>query len=232
MKANARDARRCREYRRFIEPPGNVLENKTRRLERMSRYTGPKFKVSRREGINVTGTTSPRLEEALKTLPGGKVPRRTKSLYGLRLRAKQRVRAQYDITERSFRRFLGKAERMPGPTGLNLLRLMERRLDSVIYRLGLARTRPMARQLVSHGHVMVEGNRVTIPSFLVRPGESIELTGDARNIPVVKQEMANRNVQASWLEATDAGGRVIGYPRREDIDADISENLIVEFYAR
>ena len=198
----------------------------------MSRYIGPKFKVSRREGINVTGTTSPRLNEVLKTLPGGKEHRRTKSLYGLRLRAKQRVRAQYGITERSFRRFLGKAERLPGPTGLNLLRLMERRLDSVIYRLGLARTRPMARQLVLHGHVMVNGNQVTLPSFLVRPEESVQLIGYARNIPVVEEEMANRNVQAAWLEGTDAGGRVIGYPQREDIDADISENLIVEFYAR
>ncbi len=198
----------------------------------MARYTGPKFKLSRREGVNLTGTTSPRLEGALKTLPGGRERRRTQSGYSLRLRAKQRVRAQYGATERSFRRFLGIAEKMPGPTGRNLLQLLERRLDSVVYRLGLARTRPMARQLVSHGHVLVDGRRVTIPSFLVSPGESVELAIDAQKSPVVAEQMRNRSVRASWLEATNAGGRVIGFPRREDIDADISENLIVEFYAR
>jgi small subunit ribosomal protein S4 len=121
---------------------------------------------------------------------------------------------------------------MPGPTGLNLLQLMERRLDSVVYRLHLARTRPMARQLVSHGHVLVDGNRVTIPSFLVRPGEFVELTENARKIPVVQEEIRDPGVRASWLEAVDAGGLVTGYPRREDIDSDISEHLIVEFYAR
>lgn len=198
----------------------------------MSRYTGPKFKLSRREGVNMTGNTSARLEEALKTLPGGREGCRTQSGYGLRLRAKQRVRMQYGVTERSFRRLLDLAERQRGPTGRNLLELLERRLENVVYRLGLARTRPMARQLVAHGHVHVNGTRVTIPSFLVKPGESVELTGTARNIPVVEEEMRNRSVRASWLEATDAGGRVAGYPRREDIDADISENLIVEFYAR
>ncbi len=198
----------------------------------MARYTGPKFKLSRREGVNVTGTTSPRLQEALKTLPGGRERRRAPSGYSVRLRAKQRVRAQYGLAERSFRRFLGIAERMPGPTGLNLLQLMECRLDSVVYRLGLARTRPMARQLVSHGHVLIDGRRVTIPSFLVKPGLSVELTGNARNIPVVGEEMRSRSICASWLEATDAGGQITGYPRRDDIDADISENLIVEFYAR
>ncbi len=198
----------------------------------MARYTGPKFKLSRREGVNLTGPTSLRLEGALKILPGGRERRRTQSGYSLRLRAKQRVRVQYGATERSFRRFLGIAERMPGPTGRNLLHLLESRLDSVVYRLGMARTRPMARQLVSHGHVPVDGSRVTIPSFLVRPGESVELTIDAQKIPVVAEQMRNRGLRASWLEATNEGGRGTGYPRREDIDADISENLIVEFYAR
>lgn len=198
----------------------------------MARYTGPKFKLSRREGINLTGTTSPRLEEALKTLPGGRERRRTQSAYCVRLRAKQRVRAQYGVSERSFRRLLDLAERRPGPTGRNLLQLLERRLDNAVYRLGLARTRPMARQLVGHGHVTINGRRATIPSCLVSPGDAIELKIAAREIPIVAEEMQSRQVRSSWLQPTANGGQVIGYPLRSDTDADISENLIVEFYAR
>lgn len=198
----------------------------------MSRYTGPKFKLSRREGINLTGTTSPRLEEALKTLPGGRERRRTPSAYGVRLRAKQRVKAQYGVTERGFRRLLDLAERQPGPTGRNLLQLLERRVDNAVYRLGLARTRPMARQLVAHGHVSINGRQVTIPSCLVAPGAAIEVKSTARNIPMVAEAMRTRDVRASWLQPTETGGQVIGYPLRSDTDADISENLIVEFYAR
>ncbi len=122
---------------------------------------------------------------------------------------------------------------MPGPTGENLLQLLERRLDNAVYRIGLARTRPMARQLVSHGHVRVNDKKVDIPSFLVKPGDAITLTSDALRMPVVQEELrTGRRVLPSWLERSDGGGRVIGYPRREDSDADIREDLIVEFYAR
>lgn len=190
----------------------------------MARYTGPKFKISRRAGINLTGATSPRLEQVIQLPPGGRVKRRKPTEYGVRLQAKQRAREQYGLIERQFRRFFERAQRMPGPTGLNLLILLERRLDNIVYRLGYARTRPMARQIVFHAHV---------PSYLVKPGDVVELTPGAQEIPVVKEEMVTtRGVTASWLERDGGTARVIAMPRREDADADIREDLIVEFYAR
>lgn len=200
----------------------------------MARYRGPKHKLSRREGVNITGTTSPSLADKLNITPG-RIWRRRRGVseYEVRLRAKQRVKLQYGLLEKQFRRFFKEASRMPGPTGANLLQLLERRLDNAIYRIGFARTRPMARQLVSHGHVLVNGKKVDIPSFLVNPGDVITLAPAALRMPVVQEEMrTGRRVMPSWLKKDDGGGRVIGVPRREDSDADIRENLIVEFYAR
>ncbi len=200
----------------------------------MARYTGPKFKMSRREGVNVTGTTSPRLETVLQTPPGQQQRRRRRQAtdYKLRLRAKQRVKAQYGLYERQFRRYVAEAQRLPGPTGLNLLQLLERRLDNVVYRVGFARTRPMARQLVNHGHLTVNGRQVNIPSYLVKIGDVIALGPSAVKIPVVAEEMVTRGVIASWLERDGGNARVTGIPRREDVERDIREDLIVEFYAR
>jgi small subunit ribosomal protein S4 len=200
----------------------------------LARYIGPKHKLSRREGVNITGTTSPSLADKL-IAPPWRIGRRRRHAteYEIRLRAKQRVKLQYGLLEKQFRRFFKEASRMSGPTGANLLQLLERRLDNAIYRIGFARTRPMARQLVSHGHVRVNDKKVDIPSFLVKPGDVITLSPDALRMPVVQEEwQTGRRVIPSWLEKGDGGGRVIGYPRREDSDADIREDLIVEFYAR
>lgn len=200
----------------------------------MARYRGPKHKLSRREGVNITGTTSPSLADKLSVPPSRYGRRRRQaSEYGIRLRAKQRVKLQYGLLEKQFRRFFKEASRMPGPTGANLLQLLERRLDNAVYRVGFARTRPMARQLVSHGHVRVNDKKVDIPSFLVKPGDVITLAPDALRMPVVQEELqTGRRVMPSWLERGDGGARVIGHPRREDSDADIREDMIVEFYAR
>ncbi len=200
----------------------------------MARYRGPKHKASRRERANITGTTSPSLAEKLSIPPGQKGRRRRyASDYEIRLRAKQRVKLQYGVLEKQFRRFFKEASRMPGPTGVNLLQLLERRLDSAVYRIGFARTRPMARQLVSHGHVLVNNKKVDIPSYIVKPGDVIALAPAALQMPVVQEELkTGRRVMPSWLERDGSAGRVIGYPRREDSDADIREDLIVEFYAR
>jgi small subunit ribosomal protein S4 len=198
----------------------------------MARYTGPKFKQSRREGVNLTGTTSPRLEKVLQVPPGQHKKTKRPTEYGIRLRAKQRVKRQYGMLERAFRRFFDEAQRLRGPTGLNLLQLLERRLDNVIYRLGFARTRPLARQMVSHGHVRVNGRRVNIPSYLVKRGDVVELTPSAAEIPSVQEEMMTRGVTASWLDRDGSAGRVTGTPMREDVEPDIREDLLVEFYAR
>lgn len=198
----------------------------------MSRYTGPKFKISRREGVNLTGTTSNRLGEVLQILPGGRTRRRQRTGYGVHLRAKQRLRSQFGLNERALRRRLMRAQRMQGPTGINLLRLLEQRLDNAVYRGGFARTRAMARQLVSHGHVLVNRRRVTIASCLVKPGDVIELRPSAMEIPLVKEEILTRRITASWLERDGTRISVISAPRREDSDGDIREDLVVEYYAR
>src|SRR5581483_397235 len=170
--------------------------------------------------------------KVLNIPPGGRERPRKTSDYGVRLRAKQRVKKQYGMSETALRRFFGKAQRMPGPTGLNLLQLLERRLDNVVYRLGFARTRPMSRQIVGHGHVLVNGKRVNLPSYLVKPGDTIQLSETAQEIPVVREEMGTRPQTGSWLERDGAVGQVKTMPLRSDSDADIREGLIVESYAR
>lgn len=200
----------------------------------MARHKGPKHKLSRRAGVNLTGTTSENLARRLQepARHGRRRPQR-QSEYAERLRAKQRVKLQYGVMERQFRRFFKNARGMPGPSGENLLKLLERRLDSVVYRLGFGRTRPMSRQLVSHGHTLVNGRRVDIPSYLVKPGDVISLGPKALANPVIKENLQTpHTIIPPWLARDGATGRVMGEPRREDIDADIREDLIVEFYAR
>lgn len=199
----------------------------------MARSRGPTHKRARREGVNLTGTSSPSLQRRLRLPPGQARPRRRHSDYAVRLRAKQRVKRQYGMMEREFRRSFAQASRMPGDPGTNLLLLLEQRLDTVVYRLGFARTRPMARQLVSHGHILVNHRRVNIPSYRVAPGDTVQLTEKATDIPVVREEMETSLVRLpSWLMREGSLGRVIGTPKREEIDPDIAEHLIVEFYSR
>jgi small subunit ribosomal protein S4 len=200
----------------------------------MARNLGPKHKLSRREGVNLTGTTSASLQRRMDVPPGGvRNIHRRPSDYAIHLRAKQRAKREYGMTEQQFFRFFKEARKMPGPTGLNLLQLLERRLDNTVYRLGLARTRPMARQLVSHRHVLVNSQRINIPSYQVKPGDVITLDERALRMPLVQEELeARRMPLPSWLAREGNAGRVVALPKREDSPADISENLIVEFYAR
>jgi small subunit ribosomal protein S4 len=180
----------------------------------------------------VTGTTSPKLEHVLNIPPGGRKRTRRQSDYGIRLRAKQRVKKQYGIAEGSLRRYFRQAQNLPGPTGTNLLQLLERRLDNVVYQLGFARTRPMARQIVGHGHLLVNGKRVNVPSYLVKPGDLVQLTDVASEIPLIREELDTRSVTASWLERDGSSARIQGMPQRSDSDADIREDLVVESYSR
>ncbi len=200
----------------------------------MARYTGPKNKISRREGVNLTGTASRTLERRLEVPPGGtKRGRRKTSDFALALRAKQRVKREYGMTEAQFLRFFEMARRMSGPTGVNLLQLLERRLDSVVYRLGFAATRPMARQLVSHRHVLVNGKLMSIPSYLVHPGDVIQLDRTAQQIPAIADELSHPHAAVPpWLSRTDGTGRIMRMPERTESAPDIREDLIVEFYAR
>jgi small subunit ribosomal protein S4 len=168
----------------------------------------------------------------LNTPPGAHARTRKPTDYAVRLRAKQRVKAQYGILERSFRRLLAQAQRMPGPTGANLLQLLERRLDNVVYRLGFARTRPMARQIVGHQHILLNGKPVNIPSCPVRPGDRIEVTISGRDIPGIKAALSASAVIPAWLRRDEASAQVVALPERADVEGDIREDLIVEYYAR
>ncbi len=201
----------------------------------MGRYTGPKNKLSRREGYNLFGSTSRSLERRLNVPPGihGQKRRRKESEYGMQLREKQKVKRIYGMLERQFRRFFDIAGRQRGATGEVLLQLLERRLDNVVYRLGFARTRPMARQLVNHGHVLVNGRKVDVGSYLVRPGETIKMQEKSAELPGVQEALAERGGNLpGWLSREDGTGRVLRLPERAEVEPGISEQLIVEFYSR
>jgi small subunit ribosomal protein S4 len=192
----------------------------------------PRHKQSRRFGIDIHGTGGASLARRMGKAVRGR--RRRQSHYALALLEKQKARAFYGVGEKQFRRYFDRARRQEGPAGANLLSLLERRLDNVVYRLGLARTRPMARQLVNHGHLQVDGRRVDIPSFLVEPGQRVRLTDGARQIPTVIEEMEANRPLPDWLERDQdrAGGVVARLPTRADVEHPIDEQLIVSFYSR
>jgi small subunit ribosomal protein S4 len=156
--------------------------------------------------------------------------------YGMQLREKQKAKRVYGVLERQFRNYFERAERQKGATGENLLRLLERRLDNVVFRLGLAGSRPEARQLVRHGHFAVNGRKVDIPSYQVRPGDEIAVREGSRDLPKFKalaEALAHRTPPA-WLEVDKENlrGRVLRLPQRDEIDVPVEEHLIVELYSR
>ena len=200
----------------------------------MGRDRKPKHKLSRREGKDLFGTGGESLQRRLDQPPGmhGRRPTRKVSVYAEQLREKQKVKRMYGLREDQFRRFLGMALKSREQTGLALLKLLERRLDNIIYRLGLARTRPQARQFVTHGLVRVNGKRVNIPSYLAKPGEEIEMKESGLQIPDVQELVEAGQPIPGWLEKRDGGGVVLREPDRAEIDPDIQEQKIVEFYSR
>ncbi len=162
--------------------------------------------------------------------------RKKVSEYGIQLREKQKTRRIYGLLERQFRNYFEKAERQKGITGENLLVLLERRLDNVVFRFGFASSRTQARQLVRHGHFAVNGRRVDIPSFLVKAGDVVTVAEASKDAPVMKEMaegLATKTVPA-WLELNAAGlsGKVLRYPTREEIDVPVQEHFIVELYSR
>ncbi len=207
----------------------------------MVRYTGPKNKLSRREGRDLFGTGGEALQRRLSQPPGvhgeqqrtiGRGRSRRVSEFTRQLREKQSVKRIYGMTERQFQRFYNLARRSQEQTGVALLKLLERRLDNVIYRLGLARTRAQARQFVNHGHVLVDGRRMDVPSYLMRTGQAVMLKPAAQGIPDVRELAAAHPPVPGWLAVREGGGVVAREPAREEIDPAIQEQLIVEFYSR
>lgn len=201
----------------------------------MARHTGPKNKKARRIGIDLAlKTDSTKLARRLNIPPGqhGRKGMRKLSDYGVQLKEKQKVKLIYGILEKQFRRYINQAAKNPAATGLELLRLLERRLDNVVYRLGFAPTRAAARQLVVHRHVTVNGQRVDRPSYNINVDDVITLSSKAVKIPAVSESMEQSAGVASWLQRKSGVGKVTGLPERDHIDIDINENLIVEFYSR
>lgn len=199
----------------------------------MARYTGPKDRLSRREGFDLFNKGAKLTRLAVP--PGVHGPMRTRmpSQYGRQLREKQKVKRLYGILEKQFRKYVESAVKTRGNTGEKLLIILEKRLDNVIYRLGFAPTRPAARQLVSHRHVLVNSKKVNIPSFEVSVGDVVALDGKAAGIPAIKLSLDEKDKKIpAWLERKAIVGKIVKEPIREDIVEPISEQDIVEFYSR
>ena len=205
----------------------------------MARYTGPKVKISRRLSTNIFENEKGRKALERRPFPPGQHGRTRRrnagSEYLAQLQEKQKAKYIYGVLERQFRRMYEEANRLQGPTGENLLRLLETRLDNVVFRAGWAETRPQARQFVSHGKILVNGKRVDIASFRVSKGDVVSLHPKARNMIVIQHniDVLDRRL-VGWLEAGDAGKQVTvrDLPQREHIDVPVREQLIVELYSK
>ena len=208
----------------------------------MARYTEAVCRQCRREGAKLYLKGDKCYSDKCAFTRRGYAPgqhgqgRKKVSEYGTQLREKQKARRIYGLLEGQFRSYFEKAERMKGITGENLLVHLERRLDNVVYRLGMADSRNQARQMVLHGHFTVNGHRVNIPSYLVRAGEVIQIKETSKESPLLKGVIENLGTKSApaWLElsAADVSGKVMRYPTREEIEIPVQEHLIVELYSR
>ncbi len=206
----------------------------------MSRYTGPRAKISRRLGTNIFGTRGEAIALEKRPYPPG-IHGRTRrrgnnnTEYLFQLQEKQKARFTYGLSEKQFRNLYEEANRRKGVTGELMLQMLERRLDNIVYRAGLAATRAQARQFVNHGHIDVNGKRVTIPSYRVRVGDVVSLRSKSREMVTVQWNKDVLDRQApGWLETGDDGFAVTvrAYPEREQIDVPVREQLIVELYSK
>jgi small subunit ribosomal protein S4 len=213
----------------------------------MARYTGPVCKLCRREGeklfLKGARCLSPKCAIERRAYPPGEHGRDTQfrrgraSNYNLQLREKQKARRIYGILERQFRRYFRDALRRPGLTGSNLLEVLESRLDNIVYRMGLADSRNHARQLVQHGHFMINGRRTYVPSYLMKPGDQVVVRDGSRKRKYFRElssYMESRPPSPEWVsfDLNAMAGTVIRLPERKEIDIPLNEQLIVEYYSR
>ncbi|MFV0479093.1 MAG: 30S ribosomal protein S4 [Anaerorhabdus sp.] len=200
----------------------------------MARITGPVWKTSRRLGFSILETGEELKKRAYGPGQHGPTKRVKLSNYGLQLREKQRIRHMYGVNERQFYNTFKKATKMAGVNGHNFLFLLESRLDNVIYRLGFARTRRGARQLVNHGHILVNGKKVDIPSFIVQPGSKIQIKEASRNIPSIAEalEATVSTVAFVTVDKEKKEGTFVRLPERNELNQEINELLVVEYYNR
>lgn len=201
----------------------------------MARYTGPKTKISRIFGEPILGNgkwlgknSNPPGQH------GAARKRKTLGEFALQLREKQKAKYTYGVLEKQFRKTFEEAARLKGVTGENLMRLLEARLDNAVFRMGIAPSRPAARQLVSHKHIMVNGVIVNVPSFSLKPGDVVELKDKSRENTSVTSMIKGKNPKFNWLDwnETEMKGTFIAYPERESIPENIKEQLVVELYSK
>lgn len=201
----------------------------------MARYTGPKTKIARKFGEPIYGPDKVLAKRNFPPGQHGQNKRRKTSEYGVQLREKQKAKYTYGVLEKQFRNLFEKASSMKGITGEILLQLLESRLDNVAYRLGLARTRAAARQIVLHRHVTVNGQVVNIPSYQVKPGDVVAVREKSKSLEVINDNLAGFNhTKYPWIEWDESlkGGKFLHVPAREDIPENIKEQLIVELYSK
>ncbi|MFH1832639.1 MAG: 30S ribosomal protein S4 [Candidatus Levyibacteriota bacterium] len=200
----------------------------------MSRYRGPKHKLARREGINILDKTSQSLQRRLNVRPGvhGKKRRRAPSEFGQQLREKQKAKAIYGVLEKQLKGLVDKVQSKKGETGELLIALLETRLDSVVYRLGFAKSRFQARQYVGHGHILVNGKKVTIPSYQVKEGDTIVLEEKMQKNVVPPDAGEEKPQMLDFLKRKGFLGKLVRVPKKDDFQVPFDTQLIIEYYSR
>lgn len=205
----------------------------------MAKMKTPKGKLVRKFGENIFG--NPKFDKLLNRKPyaagqHGQSRRRRLSNYGVQLKEKQKIKIMYGILERQFRNYFEKADKMAGETGTNLMQMLESRLDNVVYRLGFASTRSAARQLVNHAHVMVNNRKVNIPSYIVKPGDVIQIRARSKKMDLILESMKRikGDLDLPWLDLDKAKmtGTVIAIPERDEMQVLVNEQLVVELYSK
>ncbi len=205
----------------------------------MAKLKTPKGKLVRKFGENIFG--NPKYDRILNRKPygpgqHGQARRRRPSNYGVQLMEKQKIKVLYGILEKQFRNYFEKADKMAGETGTNLMQLLEKRLDNVVYRMGFASTRAAARQMVNHGHFLVNNRKVNIASFSLKPGDVIQVRDRSKKMDIILDSMKRikGDLDLPWLELDKAKmtGNVIAIPEREDMQVLVNEQLVVELYSK
>ena len=200
----------------------------------MSRYTGPANKKSRRVGFSTLENGKDLAKRPYKPGQHGQDRKAKASNYSIQLNEKQKVKFTYGLNEKQFRLLFNKAGKMQGIHGENFLKLLESRLDNIVYRMGLSRTRRGARQIVNHGHILVNGKKVDIPSYMVKPGDVISVKESSKDHKAIKEalEAINNTVEFVTFDKNKLEGTYVRLPERSELSSDINEALIVEFYSR
>lgn len=198
------------------------------------RYTGPKHRLARKLGVNILDKSSQSLARRLSVIPGmhGKKRRRRLSEFGLQMQEKQKAKLTYGLTEKQFKNLVQKVQKRKGDTQELIISLLETRLDNIVYRLGFAKTRFMARQLVSHGHILVNGRRVNIPSYKVSEGDVISLSTKASANVRILEILKEEKEILSFVKREGLSGKLLRLPKRKDLQVPFNLRQIIEYYSR